>query len=236
MALLGGEQLRRPGRPAAGPPRRADARRRRAGGGRRRAAGGRGRRGARRPARRRRGCAGRCGGPGRRAPARPSPGATAWCRRSSAYRCSAAVRYWPTAWTSDCGARRGRLQRGVGHLVGHAAVDLVAEPGEHGHRRGGDRPGDRLGIERGQLVAGAAAADDDDHVEAAPLGVPRQRLDRPGHPARRVGSLDRGVGEDDVEPEAAALRARRGSRARPRCRRWTRRRCATAPGRAAAGR
>ena len=27
------------------------------------------------------------------------------------------------------------LQRRVGHLVGHAAVDLVAEPGEHRHRR-----------------------------------------------------------------------------------------------------
>ena len=59
---------------------------------------------------------------------------------------------------ADCldeggGAGGRRLQRRVGDLVGDAAVDLVAEPGEHGHRCRGDRPGDRFGVERRQLVA-----------------------------------------------------------------------------------
>ena len=86
------------------------------------------------------------------------------------------------------GAGGRRLERGVGDLVGDAAVDLVAEPGEHGDRAGGDRQRDRLGVERGQLVAGAAAADHDDAVEIAAPGRAcesrRPPSAPPTHPAR----------------------------------------------------
>ena len=73
VALLGGEQLRGPRRPAGRRPRAAGARRRSADGGRRPAAAGSADPAARRPARRRRGCAGRCGGPARPACGRPWP-------------------------------------------------------------------------------------------------------------------------------------------------------------------
>ena len=127
------------------------------------------------------------------------------------------------------GARRRRLQRRVGDLVGDAAVDLVAEAGEHRHRRGGDGPGDRLGVERGQLVAGAAATDDDDDVEAAPAGVVRERTDRPADRAATPPAPARGCRRARAGTRSRCAPARRGSRATPRCRRWRRRRRAAAP-------
>lgn len=73
------------------------------------------------------------------------------------------------------GTRGGRLEHRVGDVVGHAAIDLVAEAGEHGDRRRCDRASDRLGIEHGEFVAGPAAADHDECVE---IGSPSERGDR----------------------------------------------------------
>jgi hypothetical protein len=102
-------------------------------------------------------------------------------------------------------ARGRRLQRGVRHLIGDAAVDLVAQAGEHGHRGSDDRPRDHLGVEGGELVARPSAADEHDRIEAVPARVVPQRRHRPAHEPRRVRSLDPRSGKDDAEPEAAAL-------------------------------
>ena len=100
------------------------------------------------------------------------------------------------------GARGRGLERGVGDLVGDAAVDLVAEPGEHGDRRRRDRPGDALGVEHGEFVAGAAATDDDERVE---IDAPRQRGDGRGDHLLGELALDAGVDHRQREPECAAL-------------------------------
>ena len=68
----------------------------------------------------------------------------------------------------ECGRTGGRrLQGRVGDVVGDAAIDLVTEAGQHGDGCGGDRSGDRLGVEGRQLVARAPAPDEHDDVEAA---------------------------------------------------------------------
>ena len=62
-------------------------------------------------------------------------------------------------------------------------------------------------------------------------GVERRAPGRPGSRAGRgLRALHPGVGEHELEAEAAAHAARRGSRATPPCRRSTRRRRAAAPG------
>ena len=169
-----------------------------------------------RPGRPRRGCGGRCGGrrsprrcsapsirsrAARRPPRRPA-------RRGRGTRCAAC--------DEGLGTRRRRLERAVGDLVGDAAVDLVAEAGEHRQPATGDRHGDRLGVEHRQFVARPAAADDDDGVERCggpARSMPRQPSPRPGRlgPARRTRS---------ARTRRRCCAARSRSRATPRCRRW----------------
>ncbi len=58
-----------------------------------------------------------------------------------------------------------------------------------------------LGIERGELVARATAADDDDRIEVAPR---RERGDGAADATRGGRALDADVAHAQVEPEAAA--------------------------------
>ena len=97
---------------------------------------------------------------------------------------------------ATCGRR---LVARVGDLVGDAAVDLVAEAGEHRQRRPGDRLGDRLGVEHGQLVAGTAPPDDDDRVEPAAA----ERVDRRGDHLHGALALDAHVADRQPEPHPA---------------------------------
>ena len=99
------------------------------------------------------------------------------------------------------GAGGGRLVGGVGHMIGDAAVDLVAEAGEHGHGRVGDGEGDALVVERGQVGPRAAAAHDHDHVD----GTARQRAHGAGHGGGRLLALHPHVHVRQPEPDAAAL-------------------------------
>jgi hypothetical protein len=51
------------------------------------------------------------------------------------------------------GACGGRLVRRMRDVVGDAAVDLVAHPGEHGHREPGDGARHAFGVERREVDA-----------------------------------------------------------------------------------
>src|SRR5829696_7419289 len=86
-------------------------------------------------------------------------------------------------------------------VVGHAAIDLVAEPGEHRDGRPGDGQGDALVVEGGQVGAGATPADDDDGVERSA----GEGAHGTGDGGRRVLALHPDVDVGDPEPDAAAL-------------------------------
>ena len=86
----------------------------------------------------------------------------------------------PTRATSSWAHAVGVLADGVGHLVGHRGVDLVADAGEHRHGARRDRPGHRLVVEGGQVGAGPAAPHQGEHVERvggqhadAPMAIDR---------------------------------------------------------------
>ena len=115
------------------------------------------------------------------------------------------------------GARGRCLQRGVRHLVGHAAVDLVTQPGEHRHRARGDGAGDDLGVEHGEFVLRAAAPDDHDRVE---VPEPGERADRGGDVGGRRTRPAPARRRPTTGTRARSIRVRAGSRARRRCRRW----------------
>ena len=82
------------------------------------------------------------------------------------------------------GAGGRRLVGGVGDLVGHRAVDLVADAGEHRDVERGDGPGDDLAVEGGQVGGGAAAPHQQHDVD--PAGGDRPQAPRPptGAPGR----------------------------------------------------
>ena len=65
----------------------------------------------------------------------------------------------------DLRAGGRRLARGVRDLVGHAAVDLVADPGEDRYRHARDLPRHLFGVERTEVGPRAAAAGEDDDVD-----------------------------------------------------------------------
>ena len=100
------------------------------------------------------------------------------------------------------GTRSGGLQRGVRHLVGDAAVDLVTEPGEHRQRRGGDGHRDGLGVERGQFATTATTADEHERVE---VGMATQFPQCTGDLGHRRGTLHAHVDQPQHERQAAAL-------------------------------
>ena len=88
----------------------------------------------------------------------------------------------------ELGGRRWRRRAQVGDEVGDGDVGLVADRGDDRHRRGGDRPGDGLFVERPEILERSAAAADDDHVDAVDARRPgaargRSRPPRP-RPAR----------------------------------------------------
>ena len=64
----------------------------------------------------------------------------------------------------------------------------------------GDRHGDRLGVEHGQLVARPATADDDDGIER----TPGQQLDAAGDHRHGTIALDTDVAHRETEADAAA--------------------------------
>ena len=95
------------------------------------------------------------------------------CRR-------AALQVRPTWATRSCAHAVGVLADGVGDLVGHRRVDLVADAGEHGHGAGGDRARDGLVVERGEVGARATAPHERDarraggwRPSAAPTAIDR---------------------------------------------------------------
>ena len=164
-----------------------------------------------------RGCAASGAGsrrPGPGGAGRPGPGPGGWtttARRAARWTRASARSRWSSARSATAahassrsashardpvdqpgGARRGGLQAGVGHLVGHGPVDLVAEPGDQRDRQRGDGPGDALGVEGGQVGAGPAAPDEGDDVGGRRRRRPRARrrssARRPGPgPGRRAG-------------------------------------------------
>ena len=62
-------------------------------------------------------------------------------------------------------ARGGGLAGGVRDLVGDAAVDLVADAGEHRYPHRRDRPRHELGVEGGEVGARTTAAGEHDDVD-----------------------------------------------------------------------
>ena len=98
------------------------------------------------------------------------------------------------------GRGRRRRARGVGRLIGHAAVDLVAYPGEHGTFASRHGPSHQLVVEGGQVGAAAAPSGQHHHIN---VGAGR-RFDRSCDGRRSVGALHRGVYLDHTEGEAAA--------------------------------
>ena len=101
----------------------------------------------------------------------------------------------------------------MGDLVGHAAVDLVADPGEDGDRQGGDLPGDGLAVEHCEVRPRPAAPNERHDVRCQRDRPTKGRHERrPGvdalHP--RVDHMDRpaeAAGFELVE-EVGARRAR----------------------------
>jgi hypothetical protein len=87
------------------------------------------------------------------------------------------------------GGGGGGLQGGVGHLVGHRPVDLVADAGEDGHRGGGDGPGQGLVVEHRQVGGGPAAPHQQHGVDRAAGGAHGV-----AHPAQGGHDLGGGVG------------------------------------------
>ncbi len=111
--------------------------------------------------------------------------------------------------TGTCGRC---LQRGVRHLVGHAAVDLVTQPGEHRHRAGGDGAGDDLGVEHGEFVLRAAATDDHDGVEVPEPGE-RARSRRRRWPTRTRPAPARRRRTTGIRGRSIRVRARKSCQA-----------------------
>ena len=95
--------------------------------------------------------------------------------------------------------RRGRRLAGlVGHQVGDAAVDLVADGRDHRHRAAGDRLGQVLLVEPAEVGARAAAAGDHDHVDAGGRQPGQRRHDLGLH----LLALHPGAARDDPEGPA----------------------------------
>ena len=139
------------------------------------------------------------------------------CRRASAA-APAAPRVDGAARTrdpphEDLGARGRRLARGVGDLVGHAAVDLVPDAGDHRDRHRRDRPRHELGVERREVGAGPAAADEHHHVDSSS----RRARAAPTRSPRRGRALHADVDHHHLERVATAPRARARSRGTRRC-------------------
>ena len=104
------------------------------------------------------------------------------------------------------GRRTGRrgLECRVGHFVGDAPVDLVADAGPHRDTQFGDSPGDHLGVEGHQVGSRTSPPHQGDDVglvgghHAQPLG------DVVGHPL----ALDSGVALQNGEGQAAVAQLR----------------------------
>jgi hypothetical protein len=91
----------------------------------------------------------------------------------------------------------------VGDEVGHRAVRLVAEAGEHGDAGAGDRLGDATAVERCEVALRAAAAHQHDAVEG-PCG---ERAECRGHLALGRRSLHRRMHEQHLETVPAVAQA-----------------------------
>src|SRR5207253_1668336 len=94
--------------------------------------------------------------------------------------------------------------RNGGHVVDQRAVDLVADGGDHRHRREGDSPAQRLVTERPEVGDAAAAACDDDDLDLSHRGkVANCGSDGRGRAAilnGRVAPYDRAAPGAALEP------------------------------------
>ena len=122
-------------------------------------------------------------------------------RRPDARAVRAAAQKSSTRRHQYAGGGGRRLAAGVRDLVGNAAVDLVSDPGQHRHRHLRDGAGHDLAVERGEVAARPAAANEDDGVEVE-LSEPPQRK---GDTSRRGATLDPDVDVGDPERMAARL-------------------------------
>src|SRR5690606_37000109 len=94
----------------------------------------------------------------------------------------------------ELGCPRGRGCAQVGDEIGDREIDLVPDGAHRGNGAGRDGPGDRLLVEGPQVLEGAAAAPDDEHVA---FGARRRGPERPDELARRGLSLHGGGVDDD---------------------------------------
>lgn len=99
------------------------------------------------------------------------------------------------------GSTSGGLASRVRHIVGDAAVDLVADPREHGHRASRDRAGDEGVVERSEVGAGTAASRKENHVHR----TPPEGAQGSDHRTRGRRPLHCGVDGDHGKPEATLL-------------------------------
>ena len=65
----------------------------------------------------------------------------------------------------------------VGHKIGDGIVGFMSNRRNNRRPAGMDGPGDRFGIKRLQVLEGATAADQDDHVDAARVEPPERVRD-----------------------------------------------------------
>ena len=92
----------------------------------------------------------------------------------------------------------------VGDEVRDGEVSLVADGGDGGKRRGGDGAGEGFVVEAGEVFDGAAAAGDEDEVDAVRVGV--EEADAGDNGGGASGALNGGGIDEQIEARMAAAR------------------------------
>ena len=99
------------------------------------------------------------------------------------------------------GGRGWSWRAGVGDEIRDCEIGLVADPGDDGHGARVHGAGNYLFVERPEFLDGAAAAGEDDDIDAAEAV---ELADCLGDSDCGLGALHRGGGEDDLGERPAA--------------------------------